>query len=327
MNEKISSTKNIIGVIGDFVDQETVWMFRRCLNIHGADDIRLQDLKNKINYNLDLDLRTNYLFPLDRLTDVDLILLVGTNPRYEASTLNVKLKRQVSLHRDIKIANIGVPLNLTYPSVHVGNDVNSLLGLARGRDIHIYLLLFKASNPVSILGNSNLVGTNDGKGIQNLFNIIFSYSNRARVARIAVQGRHRSQHCIAKKICTLYSQNSKRGTSFVLNSKASIPGALDLGTTNFDPLQSSLCNSHLKRPSCNSLLYLVGADFSELDNCRPKNSVIIYQGHHGDYGAKNADIILPAASYAEKKGSYANIEGRVQNTEKAMHLNFDLRDD
>ena len=41
----------------------------------------------------------------------------------------------------------------------------------------------------------------------------------------------------------------------------------------------------------------------------------IYQGHHGNGRAKEADIILPSITYMEKKASYINIEGRVQETE------------
>ena len=44
----------------------------------------------------------------------------------------------------------------------------------------------------------------------------------------------------------------------------------------------------------------------------------VYIGHHGDKGAHAADVILPAASYAEKDGTHVNTEGRVQFAEKAV---------
>lgn len=37
-------------------------------------------------------------------------------------------------------------------------------------------------------------------------------------------------------------------------------------------------------------------------------------GHHGDAGAELADVILPSATYTEKQGTYANVEGRSQQT-------------
>lgn len=37
-------------------------------------------------------------------------------------------------------------------------------------------------------------------------------------------------------------------------------------------------------------------------------------GHHGDYGASIADIVLPGAAYTEKQATYVNTEGRAQQT-------------
>jgi NADH-quinone oxidoreductase subunit G len=53
----------------------------------------------------------------------------------------------------------------------------------------------------------------------------------------------------------------------------------------------------------------------------------VYIGHHGDKGAHAADIILPAASFAEKDGTYVNTEGRVQFAEKAVFAPGDARED
>ena len=53
----------------------------------------------------------------------------------------------------------------------------------------------------------------------------------------------------------------------------------------------------------------------------------VYIGHHGDKGAHAADVILPAASYAEKDGTYVNTEGRVQFAEKAVFAPGDARED
>ncbi len=57
------------------------------------------------------------------------------------------------------------------------------------------------------------------------------------------------------------------------------------------------------------------------------DSLKVYIGHHGDKGAHMADVILPAASYAEKDGTYVNTEGRVQFAEKAVFAPGDARED
>jgi NADH-quinone oxidoreductase subunit G len=73
------------------------------------------------------------------------------------------------------------------------------------------------------------------------------------------------------------------------------------------------------------VLFSLGAD--EMDYSAFEGSIKVYIGHHGDKGAHNADIILPAASYAEKDGTYVNTEGRVQFAEKAVFAPGDARED
>ncbi len=73
------------------------------------------------------------------------------------------------------------------------------------------------------------------------------------------------------------------------------------------------------------LSFFLGAD--EVDFSDFSNSFNVYVGHHGDAGAHAADVILPAASYAEKPGTYVSTEGRVQRSEKAVFAPGDARED
>jgi NADH-quinone oxidoreductase subunit G len=73
------------------------------------------------------------------------------------------------------------------------------------------------------------------------------------------------------------------------------------------------------------LLFALGAD--EVDYAAFEDSFTVYIGHHGDKGAHAADVILPGASYAEKAGTYVNLEGRVQRGEKAVFAPGDARED
>ncbi|MBU3991433.1 MAG: NADH-quinone oxidoreductase subunit NuoG [Alphaproteobacteria bacterium] len=73
------------------------------------------------------------------------------------------------------------------------------------------------------------------------------------------------------------------------------------------------------------LLLSLGAD--EVDYAAFSDSIIVYVGHHGDKGAHAADVILPAAAYTEKAGTYVNTEGRVQFSEKAVFAPGDARED
>ncbi|MFM5922955.1 MAG: NADH-quinone oxidoreductase subunit NuoG [Novosphingobium sp.] len=73
------------------------------------------------------------------------------------------------------------------------------------------------------------------------------------------------------------------------------------------------------------MLISLGAD--EVDYAKFAGSLIVYIGHHGDKGAHAADVILPAAAFSEKPGTYVNTEGRVQWADKAVFGPGESRED
>ncbi|SDA15949.1 NADH-quinone oxidoreductase subunit NuoG [Sphingomonas sp. NFR15] len=73
------------------------------------------------------------------------------------------------------------------------------------------------------------------------------------------------------------------------------------------------------------LAFFLGAD--EVDFSKFAGSFKVYIGHHGDKGAAAADVVLPGASYAEKSGTYVNLEGRVQRGDRAVFPPGDARED
>ena len=73
------------------------------------------------------------------------------------------------------------------------------------------------------------------------------------------------------------------------------------------------------------LVFFLGAD--EVDFSRFAGSFKVYVGHHGDRGAAHADVVLPGATYAEKPGTFVNMEGRVQRAERAVFPPGDARED
>jgi NADH-quinone oxidoreductase subunit G len=74
-----------------------------------------------------------------------------------------------------------------------------------------------------------------------------------------------------------------------------------------------------------AVLFLLGVD--EIDLSPFAAALKIYIGSHGDRGAAAADIILPGAAWAEKPGTYVNIEGRVQRSLRAIFPPGDARED
>ncbi|TPE61027.1 NADH-quinone oxidoreductase subunit G [Sandaracinobacter neustonicus] len=73
------------------------------------------------------------------------------------------------------------------------------------------------------------------------------------------------------------------------------------------------------------LLFLLGVD--EVALAPFGGATKIYIGSHGDRGAAVADIILPGAAWAEKPGTWVNMEGRVQRSLRATFPPGEARED
>ena len=70
------------------------------------------------------DVRSNYLLntTINGCEEADLVLLIGTNPRYEASLLNARL-RKGWIHNELDVAVIGPEIDLTYDYEHLGKEI------------------------------------------------------------------------------------------------------------------------------------------------------------------------------------------------------------
>ncbi len=103
----------------------------------------------------------------------------------------------------------------------------------------------------------------------------------------------------------------------VLHTAASRVAALEIGFLPARPFNTQDMQ----------VVYLLGVDNEETLSQIDANAFVVYQGHHGDVGAKRADVILPGAAYTEKSGLYMNTEGRVQMAKKAVDAPGQARED
>jgi NADH-quinone oxidoreductase subunit G len=111
----------------------------------------------------------------------------------------------------------------------------------------------------------------------------------------------------------------------ILHNAAARVGGLDLGFTPQQGGRDIAGMMEAAQDGTLELLFLLGAD--EFDQSQTGDAFTVYQGSHGDRGARFADIILPGAAYTEKSGTYVNTEGRVQVAERAVFPPGDARED
>jgi NADH-quinone oxidoreductase subunit G len=111
------------------------------------------------------------------------------------------------------------------------------------------------------------------------------------------------------------------GATFnLLHTAASRVGALDLGFATAGGVPALR-----DRALSLKALFLLGVD--ETDLSAFESTFTVYIGSHGDAGVRVADVILPGAAFSEKHGTYVNLEGRVQVSERATHPPGDARSD
>uniref|UniRef100_A0AAX7TMX2 NADH-ubiquinone oxidoreductase 75 kDa subunit, mitochondrial n=1 Tax=Astatotilapia calliptera TaxID=8154 RepID=A0AAX7TMX2_ASTCA len=273
----------VAAIVGGMADAEALVALKDLLNRLNSENLCTEELFPMAGAGTDL--RSNYLLNsrIAGIEDCDLLLLVGTNPRYEAPLFNARIRKSW-LHNELQIATVGHKVDLSYTYDHLGEDTSVLKQLANGT--HAFCkVLSAAKRPVVVVG-SGALQREDGVAILSA------------VSTIAQNARASSGVEDSWKVLN------------VLHRVASQVAALDLGyKAGVDAIR--------KNPP--KVLFLLGADAGCISRADlPKDSLIIYQGHHGDVGAPMADIILPSAAYTEKNGTYVNTEGRSQHTKIAV---------
>ncbi len=283
----------IAAIAGDLVDVESAFALKDLLASVGVTSLDCRQDGAKIGGGA----RAGYLFnsTIGGIEQADVLLLVGTNPRWEAALLNARIRKRW-LTGKLKVAVIGPKLDLTYRYEHLGDDTALLQALADGR--HPFAEVLKAAaHPMLILGMGAV--------------------SRADGAQQLAAARAVADTCGLVK-------DGWNGFN-LLHTAAGRVGALDIG---FLPAAGGKDVAGILAGASTGaieVVYLLGAD--EIDTGKLGNAFVIYQGHHGDAGASRADVILPGAAYTEKNATYVNTEGRVQRAKIAVFPPGDARED
>ncbi len=292
--EKIDG-KQIGALVGDLAAMEEIKALKDLMNAWGSPhtdcliDGAVFDAENAGGYLFNTNIAD--------IEKADAILLVGTNPRWEAPMINLRIRKAALANRDLPIGVIGEQLDLNYKYEYLGAGADTLTGLRKSKSAFVKALK-KAKNPVVILG-AGALRRKDGKAIQQA------------VAQIAEEFK------IIKKDWNGFN---------MLHTAASRIGALTLG---FVPGRGGYNAAKMIEETKSGkikALYLMGADDVNFKGLS-KKAFVIYQGHHGDHGAIHADVILPGAAYTEKAGVYMNVEGRAQIARQAVFPPGEARED
>ena len=136
----------IKAIAGKLSDAETMIAAKDLLNGLGSGNTVHEDGANDFN----ADIRSAYIAnsTVAGVEEADVILLIGSNPRWESPVFNARLRK--TWQDGAQVALLGAAVDLTYPYQHLGSDPAALSQLAAGGGF--FDKLKGAKKPVVIVG-------------------------------------------------------------------------------------------------------------------------------------------------------------------------------
>ncbi|PZO76757.1 MAG: NADH-quinone oxidoreductase subunit G [Mesorhizobium amorphae] len=284
----VAGKSNIGAVAGDLATVEEMYALKALLASLGSQSIDCRQDGAALHPRFG---RASYVFnpTIEGIEQADALLIVGANPRFEASVLNARIRKRWRTGA-MPVGVVGDVGDLRYDYAHLGNGTDSLGELLAGRGSFAETLK-NAKKPMVIVGQGAIQGAS-GEAVLSA----------------------------AARIASDVGAFAEGWNGFaVLHTAAARVGGLDIG---FVPEDAGANAAAIVAGS--DVLFLLGADEIDL---APAKGFVVYVGTHGDNGAHRADVILPGSAYTEKTGIYVNTEGRVQQTNRAGFAPGDARDD
>ena len=170
IDKNLENKKTFGGVIGQLVDLETSYAFKKLFtNVFNS---QLVDFRQK-DILFDTSNEINYLFntKINQIDECDFILLIGTNPRLEATIVNYRIRKAIK--SGCKVYSIGNPGELNYKYKIIGDNLSIVDDLINDKITESKI--FKDSkNPAVIIGESVLNSQISKKLINSIKNLLKS---------------------------------------------------------------------------------------------------------------------------------------------------------
>ena len=224
---------------------------------------------------------------LKNLENADWIAIVGSDVRKEAPLLNVRILK-TKKRKNAKVIWFGSPSNMNYPLENGGLSPQKWQDFLEGRHPACQSFL-KAKQPWVLVGTAVL---------------------------------ERADTSSENPIIELQKQNPNVNWGIV-HSKPNDVGLLDQGLNHSYPTK----NSNLEQ--IQARMWILPDHYGNtipLDSCE-KFEEVMHTTHLPHYPIEKGRIFLPAKAWCEKKGSWMNMEGRMQYLEPSVNPYFEAKDE
>ena len=283
--------KRIVGIFENIADLEGLYAFSQILKFYGHTDIQYS------NYKLNSNNDAPFFYSLNRtvasLQNLGSLLLIGTNPRYEASLFNTLLRKYQNKN-SLSFFTVGSYASLNLKQNHIGNSIRSLLMLTENRS-KVASMLYLSKRPSVILGFENF----KNKGSFVLQNIV---------------------RILGKKLLS----KTKSGDRFgVLHANTATLGLTHLG---IQPGVRSILHLSTQEDKEHHILFtwnVMNLDVSKWVSSKEYTNVFALGTHNIEN--INPDVYLPITSFYEKDNYVYNIEGRLRKGNKVVSSPINTR--
>lgn len=267
--------------LSDFTELLTKTTNKYCVETTGSKVLPVNGIPSTYRFNTSLR----------GVEEADLCLLVGTNFMVEDPLYSTRLFKAFK-GDEIRYSQLGFNNNLVFPSEQIGLTPKVLAEIESEQ--HPYFKTLKEAEKPMFIMDSSIFDRADGEAIART---VLNIAKKTNLQKVTESGE------LYWNGLNIYHKNAN-----------------DVGINELGRVKSL---GSLDEKS--NFLYLLNVQCEDLPNgvkdvekLRKNNKFIIYQGSHGDELASIADIVLPGAVFSEKNGTYTNVEGRAQYSNRAL---------
>lgn len=285
----VKASAEILGNVGTSLSIEELYFFFEFLKNNGSTVLLQNNKLSQIQNDIPLfyQLNTN----IKNIEQSDLILLIGFNPRFETSILNLRIRKHF-FNKDVIIGYIGPVLDLTYPVTHLGTSAKVVIDLLEGR--HTFCKKMRSAKYPIILNGPQIGYRQDAIGLQ-----------------IGLQ-------FLGKKLYLNLKNFS--GLNFVQSSITQI-NSLDLGIVpnSQNVIYHCLTNKHYLETGLKTWTYFLNSTENSINFAKSsKTTVFCALKTHNSIDSMQASYTIPVNAFFEKDSLSVNIEGKIQKGFKVV---------
>lgn len=271
-------------VVESLIDIESLYLLHTTLKFYGSSDIQYGN--TKVNLNIDCPAFYSLNRTIESLEELKALILIGTNPRFEASLVNTMLRKQ-QLNRALPYLTLGAHSQMKIKTTQVGNSLNAFGKFLENKSA-LFSKFYLLENTALILGVESLK-SNSAFLLQNLVRFL------------------------GKKLIIKTKKGERLG---LLHANITSLAFANLGINA--GVRSVLNLNQVKDKKINNLFVIQPHEIS------PQKwlSTSVYTHVIGLTTHKPTNILcdylLPLKSFYEKDGFVFNIEGRIRKFYKAV---------